>query len=141
MRRYGRRERDAGRGYSARVGSLEDASLSPVERRVVGRFARRLRDALGEELHGLWLYGSRARGERPHPDSDVDLLVVSERASWDDWGAIGRLLDEAAAEEGAEPARFSVHVYDPERLAQRRAIRSFFIGEVDRDKIVVAGRG
>jgi len=30
-------------------------------------------------------------------------------------------------------------VYSPERLAQRREIRSFFIDEVDRDEIVLAG--
>ena len=31
------------------------------------------------------------------------------------------------------------HVYDPQWLRGRREIESFFIGEVDRDKIVLAG--
>jgi predicted nucleotidyltransferase len=119
--------------------SLDAASLSPLERRVVERFARGLAEELGSELHHLWLYGSRARGETPAPDSDVDLLVVSPRASWDEWRGMMRLLDEAALAEGADPTLFSVHLYDPARLAQRRAVRSFFIQEVDRDKIVVAG--
>mgnify|MGYP005844734693 CR=1 FL=1 len=30
---------------------------------------------LGERLAGVYLYGSRARGEA-HPDSDIDILVV-----------------------------------------------------------------
>jgi predicted nucleotidyltransferase len=141
VRRYARREPAVPGRYSRSMPGLERASLSPVERRVVERFAQALAEEQGADLAGVWLYGSRARGEPPRPESDVDLLVVSERASWADWGAVMRLLDEAASAEGVEPARFSVHLYDPERLAQRRAIRSFFIQEVDRDKIVLAGRG
>ncbi len=51
-----------------------------------------------------------------------------------------RAMEEAAVAEGADPSAFSVHLYDPDRVEQRRAIRSFFIQEVDRDKIVLAGR-
>lgn len=118
---------------------IEDASLSTVERRVVEAFVRRLEAELGDDLNGVWLYGSRARGEEPRPDSDVDLLVVTPRASWDDLGLAISWLDAAAHAEDADPTRFSVHLYEPERLAQRREIRSFFIQEVDRDKIVLAG--
>jgi hypothetical protein len=39
---------------------------------------------------------------------------------------------------GAVAFSFSVHVGTPEWLEQRRAIRSFFIAEVDRDKVVLA---
>ena len=115
------------------------ASLTELERRVVQRFARELAGELGADLHGVWLYGSRARGEPPHPESDIDLLVVSRRSSWDDATRVMDLLDAAAVAERADPALFSVHVYSPERIAQRREIRSFFIQEVDRDKIVLAG--
>jgi len=37
------------------------------------------------------------------------------------------------------PSFFSVQVHDPAWLEQRREIRSFFIQEVDRDKVVLAG--
>lgn len=121
------------------MASIDDASLSNVERRVVEGFVRRLEAELGDDLHGVWLYGSRARGEEPGPDSDVDLLVVTPRASWDDLGLAISWLDGSAYAEGADPTRFSVHLYEPERVEQRRAIRSFFIQEVDRDKIVLAG--
>lgn len=123
------------------MSELEDASLSPAERRVLERFVGVLERELGDDLRGVWLYGSRARGEHPHPDSDVDLLVVSPRASWDDLGAVIRWLDEAARAEGIDPTLFAVHVYQPERIEERRAIRSFFMQEVDRDKIVLAGAG
>ena len=50
-----------------------------------------------------------------------------------------QLAIEAAQAEGANPAGFSVELYDPELVAERRRIHSFFIQEVDRDKIVLAG--
>ncbi|MCS7006762.1 MAG: hypothetical protein RMM28_01690 [Thermoleophilia bacterium] len=81
----------------------------------------------------------RARGEEPTPDSDVDLLVVLRGATLDDHFRIGRLPDREAEAEGANPAFFSIHVYDPACIAERRAIRSFFMEEVDRDKVVLAG--
>jgi predicted nucleotidyltransferase len=38
----------------------------------------RLRQAYGERLRGVYLFGSRARGDH-EPDSDVDVLVVLDR--------------------------------------------------------------
>jgi predicted nucleotidyltransferase len=121
------------------MSSLADASLTPVERRVLERLVRLLRAEYGDDLHGVWLYGSRARGEPPHPETDVDLLVVAPRGDWRSHLRVSRLVDEAATAEGANPFDFAALVYDPERVAQRRRIRSFFIQEVDRDKIVLAG--
>jgi len=117
---------------------LPAAQLTESERRTVERFAVRLRDALGNDLHGLWLYGSRARGAA-HPESDVDLLVIANGGR-NRYGRIaGDLSEEAAIAEGESPFNYSVHVHDPEWLRGRRAIKSFFIQEVDRDKIVLAG--
>lgn len=118
---------------------LAESSLSPVERKVVERFVELLGAEYGAGLRSVWLYGSRARGEPPRPESDVDLLVIADDAGWEDFHRVGCLLDEAAEAEGASPVFFSAHVYDPGRLANRRQIRSFFIQEVDRDKIVLAG--
>jgi len=119
--------------------SLADASLTDSERRALDRSVRELRAAFGDALRSVWLFGSRARGERPGPESDVDVIVVIEEADGDDWNRAIDLVYRAAEREGAEPVMFAVKVYSPERLAQRREIRSFFIQEVDRDKIVLAG--
>jgi len=117
---------------------LDAAQLSARERRVVERFASRLDNELSGDLRGLWLYGSRARGTA-HPESDVDLLVIAEGGR-DRYGRIaGDLSEEAAIAEGESPFNYSVHVHDPEWLQERRAIESFFIQEVDRDKVVLAG--
>lgn len=120
---------------------LSATSLSDTERRVVVRLVDLLEAELGGDLRGVWLYGSRARGEPRRPESDVDLLVVTRSPeTWSQFTLVQHLVDQAAQAEGASPVWFSAHVYSDERLAQRRAIRSFFIQEVDRDKLVLAGR-
>jgi predicted nucleotidyltransferase len=118
--------------------SLTAAALTDRERETVLLFISSLGDALGDDLLALWLYGSRARGKK-HADSDIDLLVIADggrdryqRIAWD-------LSEDAAVASGESPFSYSVHVHDPEWLRRRREIESFFIREVDRDKLVLAG--
>jgi predicted nucleotidyltransferase len=118
---------------------LAGASLSEAERNTVRRFVALMDDALGDGLLGLWLYGSRARGEAPRAFSDVDLLVIAEGDQERWWRLAMDLSEEAALAEGESPFTYSVHVFDPEWLERRREIESFFIQEVDRDKVVLAG--
>jgi predicted nucleotidyltransferase len=122
------------------MAELDRASLTESERRVVERFVELLRERFGDDLRSVWLYGSRARGEEPGEESDVDLLVVSSRGdSLFDLTPVWELLEQAADEQGESPYWFSPALYTPERLAQRREIRSFYIQEVDRDKVVLYG--
>lgn len=119
--------------------SLSIASLSDAERRVLDRFVELLRRELAADLHGVWLYGSRARGERPRPDSDVDLLILTAGGRQRDADLVWRLLRRAGDDVGASSWSFMPRIWDPERLAQRREIGAFFVQELDRDKIVLAG--
>ncbi|HEV2769306.1 MAG TPA: nucleotidyltransferase domain-containing protein [Solirubrobacteraceae bacterium] len=120
------------------MATMAEARLSAAERRMLDRFVAALRERLGDELISVWLFGSRARGEMTDPLSDVDVLVVTragradERVAWDE-------LSRLAEEEGLSPVLLSLIVWDPEWLAHRREIRSFFVQEVDRDKIVLHG--
>lgn len=117
---------------------LTAAQLTESERQTVEHFASRLESELGNDLRALWLYGSRARGSA-HPESDVDLLVIADGGR-ERYGRIaGDLSEDAAIAKGESPFNYSVHVHDPNWLKGRRAIDSFFIREVDRDKIVLAG--
>lgn len=122
----------------ASVDRLAAAQLTKSERRVVERLASRLGDVLGDDLRALWLYGSRAR-RTAHPESDVDLLVIADGGRLRHGRTAGDLGEEIAIAEGDSPFNYSVHVHDPEWLQSRREIGSFFIQEVDRDKIVLAG--
>lgn len=121
------------------MASLENASLDATEQRTLERLVRLLEDEFGSDLHGVWLYGSRARGERPGPDSDIDVLVVANREQVDDGFRVHLHATDAALAEGANPAAISVKLMSHRHVEQRREIDAFFIREVDRDKIVLAG--
>jgi predicted nucleotidyltransferase len=118
---------------------LAPATLTHTERRVVERLVALLCDELGSDLHAIWLYGSRARGEKPHPESDIDLMVIVDGGDRRYGMKSIELLNEVTGAEGVSPAWYSVFVGDPEWLRARREIRSFFIAEVDRDRIVLRG--
>lgn len=121
---------------------LDDTSLHPDERALLSRFAELLAEWLGPQLHAIWLYGSRARAEAlSHEDSDVDALVLVDDDSWEGKEVVYSALDEAAREIDliSLSFSFSVHVQTPAWLEGRRAIKSFFVQKVDRDKVVVAG--
>src|SRR3954470_18312835 len=123
--------------------ALDAAALSKSERRVVERLVGSLQDELADDLRAVWLYGSRARGDaaidETDPDlrSDVDLMVIADggRQRYDD--RVQGLTYAAAADAGESPVWYSVFVFDPEWLRGRRAIESFFIQNVDRDKLVL----
>lgn len=121
--------------------SLVEASLTDAERRTLDRLTRLLADELGDDLLAVWLYGSRARGEAPHPDSDVDLLIVRTAGDRPDRDRLWELVTAVAEAEGANPFGISARVADPDWIADRRSIDAFFIREVDRDRIVLAGSG
>lgn len=121
--------------------ALAETSLGADERALIGRFVVELRTRLKDELHAVWLFGSRARGEAPTQESDVDVLVLVDDASWDGRMLVRAVLDTAASELDLDALTwsFSVHVHTPAWLAQRREIKSFFIAEVDRDKVLLPG--
>jgi len=127
--------------------ALADAALNETERRVVERLLVRLRERLAPDLLAIWLYGSRARGEAdpeemdPDLRSDIDLLAIVDSAQDVEearWWALPMVEAEADAE-GDSPVYYSLRIFNPEWLRSRREIRSFFIQEVDRDKLVLAG--
>ena len=119
--------------------ALAETSLSTDERVLIERFVEELRLRLEGGLHAVWLFGSRARGEQASAESDVDVLVLVDDASWDGRMFVRGVLDDAARPLGLDALTwsFSVHVHTPAWLMQRREIRSFFIAEVDRDKVVL----
>jgi predicted nucleotidyltransferase len=117
---------------------LAHTSLSEVERRTLARLVDLLQSDLGGELRSVWLFGSRARGELGHDDSDVDGLVVTDGGRRD-FRRVQAAVRAASEAEGFQFVYLSAHVRDPRHVAHKRAIRDFFMQEVDRDKIVLAG--
>jgi len=115
--------------------------LTDDERRVVERLVELMHDRLGDRLRSVWLYGSRARGERTGPESDIDLLAIADpsEANDDDVLAAILLVDQATEELHLPRPIVSIKVHDRAWLDGRRTIDSFFIREVDRDKVVLYG--
>ena len=122
----------------ASMPALAQAALSPAERRMLDRFVAAAEDRLGDDLISVWLFGSRARGEERGALSDVDVLVVTRKGR-EDRDPLWDLASQLAEEEGLHPYLPQVVVWDPDWLANRREIRSFFVQEVDHDKIVLYG--
>ncbi len=98
---------------------------------------RLLQDEFGDDLHAVWLYGSRARGERPHAESDIDVLVITRSARDDEpliptlWRVLDSLGNPRVLVDPRQRSRAWVQ--------DRRSIDSFFLRDVDRDKIVLFG--
>lgn len=119
------------------MATIDDTSLTADERTLLEHFARKLRLSGENAPVAVWLFGSRARGKRLHEDSDVDLLVIVPDDSWEAKSRIHDTLQEVARCLVLEPPAlsFSVHVHTPAWLAQRRELESFFVAEIDCDRV------
>lgn len=121
--------------------SIAEAALSAGERSLLTAYVAALWSELGDGLSAVWLFGSRARGEHAGEESDIDILVLVDDDSWTSKQRIRSLLHETGRSLDLDEVAwsFSIHIHTGDWLRQRRAIHSFFITEVDRDKVVVAG--
>lgn len=140
-RRFSEGEHSTPAVQSELVASLAEARLSERERLALDRFTELLRDRLGYELVSLWLYGSRARGEASGPESDIDLMVITRGGREHDFDRVLAAALEAEPLMTGEGTILAPFVAEPAWIAGRREIESFFMREVDRDKIVLEGEG
>lgn len=87
-------------------------ALTPQTQAAVAEFVSRVRAALGQNLLGVRLFGSRARGDS-RPDSDIDIALVVE-------------ADRTRAEDVAIDIAFDVNVasdlYISPRVIERRVL-------------------
>lgn len=126
---------------------LASAALTSAERGTVQRLVGLLNAELGSDLHAVWLYGSRARGDvrvdETDPDlkSDIDLMVIADGGKRRYDAKVHDLAYRTAVDAGESPVWYSIFVFDPEWLRSRREIDSFFIQNVDRDKLILVGSG
>jgi predicted nucleotidyltransferase len=113
---------------------LAQVALTRAERDALETFVARLTGALGGDLDAIWLYGSRARGERLHDESDIDVIVLTTAGEKD-----RTLVWRSALESGDAGLRISPITTTRSWIEERRSIDSFFLQEVDRDKLVLHG--
>ena len=118
--------------------ALADAALDEQERELLDRFVAALREEYGRDLDAVWLYGSRARGERAHVESDIDVLVITGSGRDDERliPILWRVLDELGNPQVLVDPRQRSRAW----VEDRRAIDSFFLRDLDRDKVVLYSR-
>lgn len=66
----------------------DDATVN----RAIKDYARAVREAYGARVKGIYLFGSRARGDH-RPESDADIAVVLIDGDWDTWHEKMQLAD------------------------------------------------
>ena len=68
--------------------------LNPTEKTALQRFLTSLQGKYGQIINRVILFGSKARGDS-NPDSDIDLLILTEIENWsirnDIWRIAARL--------------------------------------------------
>jgi uncharacterized protein len=65
--------------------------VSLLDDPILVRFSAAVREAYGDRLERIVLFGSRARGDH-QPDSDYDIAVFI-RGDWELWGELGVLAE------------------------------------------------
>lgn len=78
-------------------------------------FAQHARDAIGEAIHELILFGSTVRGETRGIDSDVDVFVVLEDATHEE--ELREIAYDISLEHGIV---ISLHTQTVDRFAERK---------------------
>ncbi|MBI1952538.1 MAG: nucleotidyltransferase domain-containing protein [Candidatus Omnitrophica bacterium] len=107
--------------------------LTEQEQRAVERFATTLRERWGNEVLEIHLFGSKARGDAG-PESDVDLLIVTERNDWKLKDEIGRVATRILLSEGIY---LSIKVLGKTLYQRLVTLEAPFIKNVLREGVVV----
>lgn len=92
---------------------LDDLLAPPDDAAVdqaVADFTRALQQMYGDRVKGIYLFGSRARGDHT-PESDADVAVVLVDGAWRRWDEKMRIADleyDTIVATGAEPQGWPV---------------------------------
>ncbi|MGA9350662.1 MAG: nucleotidyltransferase domain-containing protein [Anaerolineae bacterium] len=105
--------------------------LQPHEQMAVNDYVNRLHFNLGDNLMGLWLFGSKLRGDFDS-DSDIDLLVVLKilqpATRW-------RIREIAARCSLEHDVLFNTHILDQARWEEEVYYQSTLWREIQRDGV------
>ena len=106
-------------------------NLCRRERMAVSDCVARLNEEVGDQLIGIWLFGSKARGDSD-PDSDIDLLAVIQAQDWDVWHTIRRVSARQSLE---HDVLFNVHIVDLAYWSDETRHQGTLWREIQRDGV------
>ncbi len=109
--------------------------LRPDEASAVKEFEERILAELPNQVKGIILFGSKARGDA-HPDSDIDLLVVVDRGTPEVSEAISDITADILLEKRID---ISALDFTCDQIAELAAIGTPFIRNVAEEGIVLKG--
>jgi len=106
--------------------------LSPSEQVALRDFGERVRQHFGGRVQQLALFGSRARGDEVHEESDIDVCVAIAGLTWQEkhevYALTGAILDE-------HDVLLSAYVVSAEHLDHLRRRERAIAQEIARDGI------
>lgn len=107
--------------------------LSTKEKDAINACSLGITEWVGENLAGLWLFGSKARGDdRPYSDIDL-LLIVKEVSSKIQWEVY-----EIAADYSLEyDVLFNIHIIDRAEWEKRKRWQDTLWREVHQDGVLL----
>lgn len=107
--------------------------LRPHERAAVRECLVRLRQALGSQLIGVWLFGSKARGDFG-PHSDIDLLIVIPELDWSLWDEIRLIAARVSLE---HDTLLNTHILDQSHWDTQMQYMGTLWWQVQRDGVLL----
>jgi len=93
--------------------------LTPNEQTAIDEYLARIHRQFDEQILSVTLFGSKARGDSD-AESDIDLLVVVNKESWELRSALWRVASDVGL---VHNLVISVRVFARERWAETRRLR------------------
>lgn len=106
-------------------------SLQTKEQTGIHEYVAQLRAALGEALIGVWLFGSKSRGDYS-PESDIDLLVVLKDLRPEERWRIRRTAARCSLQ---YDVLFNTHILDGARWEEEVRYKGTLWREIQRDGV------
>lgn len=88
--------------------------LAPNDLAALSEFIRQMRERFSQKIIHVWLFGSKARGEK-NPESDIDLLIVARDDEWEFEKSVTRIATQIDL---AHNVVLSDHIVDLNRFKQ-----------------------
>ncbi|MBC8508719.1 MAG: nucleotidyltransferase domain-containing protein [Anaerolineales bacterium] len=110
------------------------ARLSEIEQVAVKTYVQDIRKQYPDQILAVALFGSKARGD-DDPESDIDLLVITNSESYDFRSALWRIASEISLNNNV---LISAHIFSQERWERLRKIGLPFSRAILADRIPLA---